>query len=649
MEFIQLFLFIIAIIFSFYIPGRVILEKLQIKAESLAIFLYSWILGIVLFILATYFLSYINFSFAYLGVLGICATYYLLKRKTFCKILFTNTDYLYLVFILFGSIAFSGLMFFSGLVTEKGMQFYGANAVDGVLHLAYIKDQLLHFPPENPGLAGMPLRGYHYFYDFLLSNFVRFYGFLAEDLYFRFFPLLISLVYGAGFLLASSLFTKEKVKTLFILFFAYFGTGFTFILLLLADKDTSIYGLSQPLELMLNPMLAFSVGILLAGISLIPKIDKSLANALLVALFIGILSQIKVYTGLIGIACLTVFSGVMCLKHRSIKKIKNYIVAMALAAFITIITYFPNNLGAGSLVFAPFLFYSHFMQQSYFQDWHWEIKRQIFAEHNNYPRIILLYVQAIGLFFILGLGMRVVVFLKAKSIFSRAFWAHDGNILIAIAMIVPVIIASFFVQNVSVFDIIQFFWLALMVFSIPSGIVFADIYHAVPSYAKVIVVTALVFLSATATINAETLFYKNLLLTVSNEELQFFEEIGKSIPKDEFVTVLPKGTYDVEKDEVHLEWANAPIIAAFSGRPTYYEKESTQFNLANVHEQRLKKIEKLYKNVSACNKDVVIKTMQEIGTDFLVTAFKVDCFDGSDSRIKRVANSHEMYLYQIVK
>ena len=55
--------------------------------------------------------------------------------------------------------------------SNNGLVFYSINATDAMYHVSLIGNLMHHFPPTHGGLDGVALRGYHFFYDFLLANF----------------------------------------------------------------------------------------------------------------------------------------------------------------------------------------------------------------------------------------------------------------------------------------------------------------------------------------------------------------------------------------------------------------------------------------------------------------------------------------------
>jgi hypothetical protein len=280
----EYFLFFVLSAFSFYIPGQFLISCLKLKFKIYENLVISYFLGISLFLLGTYLFSWIKLPQAYLFLL-ICFNLYFLYKLLFKKSKFPklgSVDYVTLFIIIFGSLSFLYAMFFSGLVTSHGIQFVGVNGQDGIRHIAYIKNQIFTFPPQHPELSGINLSGFHYFYDLLLAKFSQFYGLSVEDLYFRFFPLLISLLYGASFYLFLTKMTKSVAAQRFAVFFAYFAQSFSFFYVIINNKaDITNSAIVHPIGLIANPFVVLGIGMLIASLSLLPKIKSHISMQLL--------------------------------------------------------------------------------------------------------------------------------------------------------------------------------------------------------------------------------------------------------------------------------------------------------------------------------------------------------------------------------
>jgi hypothetical protein len=634
------FLFFLAAFVTFYIPGRFFIRLLKIKLPLIEGLTVNVLFGISLFTLITYLLSWIKLSYVYLFVIIGLTLHYLYRtriKKTDLVALFKKNEWIEICIIFFGSISFLLIMFFSGLETDKGIQFAWINATDGVRHLAYIESQIHTFPPQHPVLAGIPLRGFHYFYDFLLAKFISFFPFNVGDVYFRFFPFLISLIYGAGFYIFASYLTDSKLSKRLTLFFAYFSQSSTFIFLFFNPKfDITTNALVQPIGLIVNPFTVLSIPLLLLGIVYIPKIRENMAYGVLVILFLGILSQIKVYAGIIGIIVLVIYSFYVFIKKRKI--IFSYIFVLISTAIITAVTYLPNNLGSGGLTFAPFLFYRHFMETHLFDSLHWEIKREIFAQHNNYPRIILLYIEALIIFFTLNLGSRLVLLLGVQKILKKRFWTNDYNLLVLLMIFIPLVFGSFFIQSVSPFDTVQFFWIMLSILSIPCAVILGDVLQNKGRILQLSLFIFLILVSLPGLLDIEkkyTVTFASVI--VPKEKAETLKAVASLVPENSFIVYIPSKL----RLSGDVSAKGAPIISAVTGRSLYFETGGLPAKNEKLYLDREKQLISLDRALADCHLEEVKKQLKRIGSVYLMTENNYKCF--FDTEVRLITPSIKFY------
>lgn len=639
-------LFFLAAFCSFYIPGKFCIDRLKLQISFVERITLNWLFGICLFIFITYLLSWVGLAFIYLGIIIVVSLYYfytIASRRTKLFENIKNSDWISLSIVIVGSFSFLGLMFFSGWETPTGIQFIGTNATDGVRHLAYIKNLIDTFPPQHPVLAGTPLRGFHYFYDFLLGKFASFFPFTIRDLYFRLFPLLISLLYGAGFYVFTSYMTNTKKVRRFVLFFAYFSQSSAFIFLFFNRTiDITASALVQPIGLIVNPFTVFSLPILLLGIAYIPKIRDNKKYIPLVALFLGILSEIKIYCGLIGIAALVFYVVLVILKEKKINW--NYVITLVVTACITIITYFPNNLGAGGLVFAPLLFYRHYMEQDLFNSWHWEIKRTIYSEHHNYIRIILLYGEAFGVFWLLSLGSQLLMLFGIPQIIRRKFWQQQYNLLILVMIIVPIVIGSLFIQTVSPFDTVQFFWIMMSLLSIPAGIVVGMLLEKRGKITQIVITVFIIVCSVPGflAIEYQYLHPTNPLL-ISHQEVNILDTVKTIVPSTSFIVYIPPPS---ELQEGSF-YQGTPVISAISGRSVYVDTGGLPNDDIAEYNYREKNIIALHKALRDCDWGGVLTSLKTIGSPYILTNNTYRCFSNANTSFQLETKSLKFYKIRL--
>lgn len=642
----QFIFFIGSLILSFYIPGIFLCLFLPEKVRKNSSFL-SWPIGYSFFILAAYISAWIRAPYLVIVLLGFIDLFILFKKRYEFIAFIDFGSWLFFLLILLGSLCFVGTSFLSALKIPGGLQFIGSvNATDGVMHLAFIKSQTYIFPPVFASFYGFTMKGYHYFYDFLLSRFALFYHFTPEDLYYRFFPFVISIFYGWSMYKFATLLTKKKIELFFIVFFAYFAQSFAFILSLFIKSVDAGNGMGvvQPLELILDPSTILGIGILLTGFFLLMQENKTFYLSLLTALVLGLLAELKVYMGIVGIGSLFIFSFLKNIKKEDRTFYNTVLVAVI---FLTAITYFPNNYGVGGLLWHPFFLYDDFMKQSMFASWNWEIKMIIYTMHRNIPRLIFMNFLSVILLWILALGTRFVVILQAPRIIVRTFWKKDAFVLMFLMVSIPLLIASLFVQSVSIFDTKQFFWIPAVLLGIPSGIFYGKIVSKIPFYGKAILIAILIFCSVGSLIRDENIYVFNPQpMIISNDQLILVKEIQKYVSKQKFFVVLPYYTLDKYGNKI-FQYNGGPIFSELTGLRTYYEFEylAPEHIYTVERDKRKRQLESILLLGEKCSDKKVAQIMSSIGSNYMVSQSDFLC--GPMPHLKKIDSRNGWTFWKV--
>ncbi len=621
----QYVLFFLAMGISFYIPGLYVLSLVSDSFTKEQKQFLSWPIGYSCFIVLSYISGWMHMPLMSLVFVILVTLYVLIKKRNLINLSFPKANWSSLFVIIVGSLAFTSMSFFSGLITKNGLQFIGmVNSTDGLMHIAHIKTQAFLFPPPYAGFVGYAMRGYHYFYDFLLSRFVLFFHFSAEDLYYRLFPFVISLFYGGSIYFFSKLFTQKKSVLIFILFFAYFGQSWGFVLSLFTKTVdiTNGLGLVQPLELILDPSAIFAFALMLCGFYLLLSGKLNLQKALLVGLVLGPLAQMKVYAGIISIFTL----GILILYALITKKsVRMYVVSLIIIGILTALTYLPNNIGIGHIVFLPFFLYDIFIRQNQLFDfWNWDMRMVIYHAHHNIPHILFMDIVAFILFWVLTLGSRIFVLLSTASILKKDFWKSNLHICYTVILLIPLLIGSIFIQSFSAFNTIQFLWIVGLAIAIPAGIFYAKIYDKFPTIGKIFLIAFLLFCSGGSTLANERIYllqYYKLIITPS--QMSMIKAINTRVGKNQFVVVAPRFAIDKYGQKIFLY--ETPFFAALSGRQTYYEFETPEFYNQQAIDYRKKQEETITKHMEKCDGNSIAAIMKHIGTQYLVTTTNIKC------------------------
>lgn len=638
--------FIIIIFFCFYIPGRVLIEFLKLQFSYLEKIIFSTILGMSSFMFFTYLFSWINIPQIYLLILIILNLYFFYNNHNFRKIKYPRIDFLSFFIIIFGSLCFSMLMFFSGFVFKDGIKFLVVNIADGIRHIGYINNQVNFFPPEHPVLSGLQLKGFHYFYDFMLAKLVEFFRFPVLDLYFRLFPFFLSLLYGSSFYLLAKRITKNITSHRLIVFFSYFATGFSFIAFLITG-NFRVFNTEtvHPIGLMLNPFIVFAITMLVSGLAILPDIKKSFKYAIVLGIIYGVLAQIKVYSGIIAIELIVVYSLYLIIRFRK-RYFSSYFLFLILTAFITAITFLPNNFRQGGLIFSPFIIYRQFMETWIFLPLNWETKFRISLEAKDTLKIYILYFQAFIIYWIYNLGVSIVSLFGIKKLFKKSFWLDDYNFILFFTIFCSIFMTTFFIQTTAVFDTVQFLWIVFPIIGIPAGLIIGNFITKHKVLSKYIIAVILIFsLPRVLALEIDYLPQKaNALAT--KEEVSLYTKIKSIVPPREFMVFIPKNLYiKTEERKVEKFYKHGiSMLPALTERSLYLEKGGLPNRFYDVYDKRFKNLIELEESINLCNLNKTKILLNEIGTKYILTEKDYPCFSTSSSILNPVV-SNNLRLY----
>src|SRR6185437_7448230 len=123
-----------------------------------------------------------------------------------------------------------------------------------------------NFPTQLFAFAGLSLKGYHFFYDFLAAEFISFYHLDIYDVVFRLLPFFISALYGMSFIAVARFLKMDKTTSIFLLYLAFFTTDVVFLLPLVLHKTTIVYnaGLNPLIMNILDPSVLLATAVLFA-------------------------------------------------------------------------------------------------------------------------------------------------------------------------------------------------------------------------------------------------------------------------------------------------------------------------------------------------------------------------------------------------
>ncbi|MGB9883545.1 MAG: hypothetical protein ACPLRN_03480 [Microgenomates group bacterium] len=386
-------------------------------------------------------------------------------------LIFIKKNKFLISFIVFSFFIYSLITFPSGSYycfnNECGIYFWGAHDHDAIWHLAIIEASFKNFPPIHPVYSESNLSGYNYFLDLIIFLITRF-QIDSKILYFKIFPILWFVFYTYTTLILSEKISKNKYFKFFLLFFNYFGASFGFFLSLYHDK--TIFGSSSKLAMqpLLSPTnLQFCFSLIFINLILINFFNKnSLRKNILYALYLFINFGLKFYAGLISL--FLIFFLNLIEKITISKKIFSYLFIFASMIFSIFVFYNPlQSVKTGfPLIFSPFSQVNYLVEQPSLIYLPKLANAIYFLRENGFgPRLILIEIFLIILFFILHYGVRIfgLIYYFLSFFKNKKF---DFHFVILSTTLFSSFLTILFVQKGEWWNTIQFTYYGLFLANI---------------------------------------------------------------------------------------------------------------------------------------------------------------------------------------
>ncbi len=612
--------------------GYQLISKIKASLSILEKTSVSVVVGIAVFTFTTFvsqslFHSNLLLILVFLeGVFGIV--------KFFKEINLRRFDLKLIIVVILGVVATSSITFFSGLKYKEGIRFFGANT-DGVWHLSIINSLIKQFPPQNPVQAGTPLKNYHYLMDLLITEFSKISSISPLDLYFRFFPVLISTLLGISIYILVKRLTENQIAAYIAVFLVYFGGSFGYIPAIinkLESPQESIFWSSQSISLLVNLQLAFSFVFLLTVLLLLHLFEKKPSGTLilLISLISGVTLGFKIYGGLLLIAGLFVLT----LHKVIIKKQLKYLGVFGLSSLIGLIVSPIKNVSGSFLILQP----GWFIQTMYVTGDHlnnvdWELKRQTYIAESNWKRVAQLWLEGFTIFIIGNFGTRFLAILYLPKLFVKTVKGNSVLLVMSVISVVGVIIPLLFLQSGVAWNSIQFIYYPLLMFDVFIAVWISNLKN---KKLFIAVVIFLILLSIPTSIDTLNRYYKGYRdqssFAVSNNKLNALDYIKQKVG-DNVVLIQPN---------------ELSYISALSEHPTYYDTHWINQFILSGSSERLKNTNDFFCNKWSLSESE--KFLSDNGIKYIFIEKDKSCYPNnvrSLQKAKLVLSNSEVDLFLV--
>ncbi len=639
----EIILFFLAIVFCFYLPGKFLISRLKIVLSFHEDVFFSFGIGIVIFTLISYIFSWLRleigvlFFFFIVDIISI-------KNNAFHLNSIEKKHRKSLSLVLFLSFIFSLPIILSGQIGNSILY-----QKDDLWHLALINELRENFPPGNPGFSEIPLKGYHFFYNFLLAKISNIFHISTLSIHFHFFPIFLAIIWGLGVYALIYKWSKSRLAALWAVFLTMFGGSFAFILLLEGHTGLSLnsaFGIQQPAPSMENPPFSISIVIILVFLFaafnyFVTKQKKWIVS---LVLCVGMVSMFKVYAGIILIPIFCLLAGLEIIRKRFVLP-----VGLSIAGILFIGTYWIFADHSSRLIFDPLwaphsVLIDNMPWYGYVEKMYTYTKLSVIkgiVETELYSWYVFIFgnlgTRAIGLLLLL------VVFLKKRK--TPSFFA----LIILIMILVSILIPLFFIQSGKVFEIIQIAWYFLFFSSLLAAFGFSFIFEVrYSNLLKILLLIVIVILTIPSSIENYQSFLKRFshssesIYNSDIEAMIFLKSKGSY--NDTVLEIPPQYVNPTEEDVARwYKEVSTPKITAFSNKRSYLSNENISFPGADIN-KRIPFVVKLI----AYNKTIrgtaeYINLQNDIRTGLLENKISFIYSPYSIKNINEIKNIHQEY------
>ncbi len=587
-----------------FVPGKFILDILKVKLKPLFVFTYSSILGICLITILGFILGLVG-AIPFL-IFPIIIINLLFFKKNGLKIpigritLLLKENLSSLLLIFFGIIGQCLILFLSGRLTPQGMVFYDFR--DAMWHIALTRQLTSKILPVHPGFAPELVNNYHFFSDLFSAMIIKFTNISSINLYFRFIPLLLSLLLGLSVLSFIRFLTKNRLITNLSIFLTYFGGSFAYLLPLYKknfDWHESSFWVSQTFTMLTNPPFIFSVLILLSALTFFKRFLKTpQKNLAFLSIFLfGILAGFKVYGFILSLFGLLTTALVEAVFLKRTKTIKIFFATLIFGLCLLI----PLTKNASSFLEVRPVWYLISMVESRDRLHLLRVfyKTQQLILTKNYLFLSLMYLLLFLVFLIGNLGTRVIGFLFViKKITKKGLkWLKPGIFVFCLSLCVfALIIPMLFTQKGSVANTIQFLYYPLIFANFATACAIKNLAQKLSKSLKTLMILAICVLS----LPTLPKHFQRVLLSsptiISHSELKALNFLEERLNSEDIILLNPSFFNKLTM-----------YVSALSGQKTYYSDRLMTENTLKDYQKREKEAKDFFDSLSLSQKNNFVK------------------------------------------
>lgn len=540
-----IFSFIFAIITAFYVPGRVILgNKTMSLISKIAV---SIVIGMVLWAFQGLVFGYMHqrwLSYPYL-VVFLLFFWHLGYYKTSLDIKRWKIDIPAIVIVMIGVIGQIFPFFRVGWSAAKGVVIVASNPNDHIWHAALIKELVKRFTPNEPSIAGVPLKDYHYFYNLVTADLIRVFHLSFFPTQFDGMYILAPVIFGVlSYSIAQNIW-KSKLFTRLFLFLIFFGGNAAgWIMLIL--RHTFTWNLSSLIidstKFIDSPPYSYAMIAGLTGFYLLLLSKGQLSKRLvfILTLLFGSLLELKVH---VGIPFLFGF-GIYSLGFLFKKNITPFI-AFCLSGVLAFVLLKLGSSSTAGIIFLPIDIPRDFITQPVLHLNDWQLRWIIYQNHNNLLRLVEYGIFIAGFYLLVQFGLLLLGLIPFPSLVRKLGFQNSGFLYGVVVS--SFILGLFFFQTVGGANIWEFFLAAFPILCLLTALFVATLIEKKPIFVRIIIVVLIIIIAIPQWINSINQYFKEQFLKgfygVTNAQVESFEYLNKNTPESSVIFLANQSSY----------------------------------------------------------------------------------------------------------
>lgn len=555
---------------------------------------------------------------------------------------------LLVLLVLLGSIFQGVAMFKTWIVRDYGVGYWGPLGRDGVWHEALVGQLEKNIVPNNPGLAGIGLSNYHYFYNLLVHVSHVASGIEPRFFIYVFFPIVFSVLLGVGTYKLASVLFKDKLTSILAVYFVYFGSSFGWIIEYLHSGELggeSAFWANQPVSMNLNPPFAISLVMMIFIVLLLRRYLRrpSWLLGILLGLLSGVLIGFKAYAGVLVLGALLVLSAKRLILNRDYGLSFVFVFSLIVALGV----YLPRNSGSGGLIeVLPFWLVDTMIDAGDRVGIpHLTARRFAYLNDKKWFHYGAVEILAISIFFVGNLGTRIVGLYGIGKKNLR----DDTHIFIFLMMGAAGLLPLLFVQKGNPWNVIQFFYYLLFFASLWTSVALVKFYRRFRGvYARVLVGIFLILTPLSSIGTFRSWLYPNppsFLPIAEKQALEFLSEQEDGVVlKHNFDSTLRAEYSDPFPLVVYAE---SMYVSAYSGKEVYLEDIEQQIVLDTNFRDRQRGVEEFF---SETDLEQIGKFLREekIKYVYLPKVYFLPLAEG-DYPMRKIFENEEVNIYEVVE